>query len=386
METLDTSIPTEIVPGVWLGDMKTATDQAFFVQNKIGSVLNCTPDVPFYFKDSGVKYYRIAVDDNLEKDQKLLMMHLLPFAVKWLYYQHDDRKGPQNNIFVHCHMGIQRSAAAIVAYLFHTRKKDLRFCIEYVIQKRPVAFNGGNNINFLEPLAAVCSPQKSSATLKKKVLVMGDSHAKIFIRCNLYTDQFAFDVSIVEGATAQGCLNPNSVTNALNIFIDTLKVLTTATKYDYIMIMLGEVDCGYLMWCRKDKYGTSLEEQVGKNTKNIFDFVGNYVRIYFQPEQIIITGSVLPTIKDNTDKRYLLGQRSSVNSSQLERTELTLKYNEKLKKMACDCGYNYEDITEEILDKSTGIIGENFMNEDQYDHHLNHNTTYKLWLKKLEKY
>ena len=35
----------------------------------------------------------------------------------------------------------------------------------------------------------------------------------------------------------------------------------------------------------------------------------------------------LDKIKDNTDKKYLIGARSEINVSQIDRTELTIKYN-----------------------------------------------------------
>jgi hypothetical protein len=55
-----------------------------------------------------------------------------------------------------------------------------------------------------------------------------------------------FDVCIVGGATAQGAVNPNSKTDALAIFQKKIKY----TNADNILIMLGEVDCGYLIWVR----------------------------------------------------------------------------------------------------------------------------------------
>jgi len=51
-----------------------------------------------------------------------------------------------------------------------------------------------------------------------KILVLGDSHSEIFNYCNKKQKNIFFDVIIVSGATAQGSVNPNSNTNALEIF------------------------------------------------------------------------------------------------------------------------------------------------------------------------
>ena len=50
------------------------------------------------------------------------------------------------------------------------------------------------------------------------ILVLGDSHSGIFNYCNTKQQNIHFDVIVVGGATAQGSVNPNSNTNALNIF------------------------------------------------------------------------------------------------------------------------------------------------------------------------
>ena len=49
-----------------------------------------------------------------------------------------------------------------------------------------------------------------------QILCCGDSHAEVFNYCNSRQNKFVFDVCIVGGA--QGAVNPNSKTDALNIF------------------------------------------------------------------------------------------------------------------------------------------------------------------------
>jgi len=43
------------------------------------------------------------------------------------------------------------------------------------------------------------------------------------------------------------------------------------------------------------------------------------------------------------------------------------------------------DITNHILDNKTKVINTIFLNKNIFDHHLNNENTYKLWLYELSK-
>lgn len=59
----------------------------------------------------------------------------------------------------------------------------------------------------------------------------------------------------VPGATAVGLRNPNSTTNAL----ETFRAALLPRRNVIPVIHLGEVDCGFVIWYRAEKYGESLE-------------------------------------------------------------------------------------------------------------------------------
>ncbi len=217
-----------------------------------------------------------------------------------------------------------------------------------------------------------------------KILVLGDSHAEIFNYCNKKQQNINFEVVIVGGATAQGSVNPNSTTNALSIFKQKLNNIKH-DNFKYIIINLGEVDCGFVIWYRKNKYNIGIEDQLKITTDNLFNFINLEILPHFESSKIIINGSVLPTIKDNTDKKYLKGARSEINVSQIDRTELTIKYNNILKNYSLINGYNYMDITNYILDNETKVVNTIFLNKNIFDHHLDNENTYNLWLCELYK-
>jgi len=213
-----------------------------------------------------------------------------------------------------------------------------------------------------------------------KILCCGDSHIGVFSYCNRRQNKFVFDVCMVGGATAQGVVNPNSKTDALKIYEKKIK----STRSDKILIMLGEVDCGFVIWVRSKKYNINIDDQINISVNNLFTFVDNIIATKnYTNKDIIICGSILPTIKDNTDKKILAGARSEVDVSQLERTKKTIEYNNLLKINCHKYGYNYIEIVDDILGKD-GIVKDEFLNSNPNDHHLDNEKTYKLWLCKLK--
>ena len=185
----------------------------------------------------------------------------------------------------------------------------------------------------------------------------------------------------VPGASAQGAVNPNSRTDALNIY----KNVVTNVKADKILIMLGEVDCGFVIWVRSKKYNISVDEQIEKCVNNLFEFI-NFIlnKTDLKSEDIIVTGSILPTISDSTNKIYLNGARAEVDISQLERTNKTIEYNNMLKDMSQKNGYKYIDITSQLIGVN-GLVKDEFLNKNPSDHHLDNESTYKFWLYEIEK-
>lgn len=214
-------------------------------------------------------------------------------------------------------------------------------------------------------------------------LVFGDSHTAVFKYSNSRQNIFNFHVCEVPGATAQGVVNPNSKTDALKIFTETLFKVDTK-KYSKFMIMLGEVDCGFVIWVRSEKYNISVDSQIDLCVENLKDFLQNIVELKFDKKDIVILGSILPTIKDNTDKRFLNGARKDVKATLKERIQKTIEYNSKLKKLSNELGYHYIDITDDIY--NNGSVDSKFLNKDPYNHHLDNEKSFLLWLNKLIKF
>src|SRR5699024_6294695 len=123
--------------------------------------------------------------------------------------------------------------------------------------------------------------------------------------------------------------NPNAKTNAIGRF---RTWIADKSRNSIIIMHLGEVDCGFVIWYRASKYGEPVENQLRQSIDAYFEFVDELIADGFQ--NIIVTGATLPTIADDDQVGEVVMQRSAIEATQSERTELTHVYNSRLKDSA----------------------------------------------------
>ena len=215
-----------------------------------------------------------------------------------------------------------------------------------------------------------------------KILLLGDSHAHVFKLVDNATPDFSISHCIVTGSSAQGAVNPHSKTNALPIFRDVLSKY--AESHTHCMTMLGEVDCGFVIWYRKKKYNDSIKSQLERSLNNYFKFLKQEVEKYFLSENILVCCVVPPTIQDNTDKRFLKGARTEVTATQLERARLTETYNHYLRKICLERRYKFVNPYACLIDQQSRLPKKNILNKNPYDHHLDQSKTFEYWLASLK--
>ena len=197
--------------------------------------------------------------------------------------------------------------------------------------------------------------------------VLGDSHVFIFdyINENKLLDQHIHPFPVL-GATVQGVVNPNSKTNAFRLF--KRYIFWNVKKRDYLGIMLGEVDCGFVMWYRASKYEVSVEEQFEFTCLQYEKFL-SYLRNKGYTN-VVLFSIPLPAIKDGEKHSSELNMRNEIKVSQKKRTALTLRFNAELEKLAATYDFKFINFSNDTICIQTGLIDEKFRHKDISDHHM----------------
>lgn len=197
----------------------------------------------------------------------------------------------------------------------------------------------------------------------KEVLVLGDSHAAIFghkkIRLRLW--RYHFNVVSVGGATASGLENPNSKTQAFQKFDRAL----AATRAEKVIVMLGEVDTGFVIWYRADKYDISVQDAFEKTLHTYRQFLRSIKARGLSP---ICVSTPLPTIQDDNDWGEIANERKAVSASQRQRTELTLAFNREMEAFCQAENIAYINLDGASLG-ANGLVNEKLLNSNPSDHH-----------------
>ncbi len=124
----------EILPRLWLGNKNAASDGEWLRAHNINVVFNCTKDWPFH--PDILRQYRVPVDDNLQKEEIRNMYVWAPEIMAKLIGEY--KRG--ETILVHCHAGMQRSAAVVAMLLMTMYGYTKEEAIRYIKSKRPIAF------------------------------------------------------------------------------------------------------------------------------------------------------------------------------------------------------------------------------------------------------
>jgi len=138
----------QIIPRLWLGNVKASVDEDFIRQMNITVVFNCTKNLPFS-PIIPIKY-RIPVDDNLEEEE-IRNMELWSSEIAYKM-MNEYREG--KTILVHCMAGMQRSAASVAFFLISFLKIRALDAMKMIKEKRMIAFypraNFGRSIDYFD--------------------------------------------------------------------------------------------------------------------------------------------------------------------------------------------------------------------------------------------
>jgi dual specificity phosphatase 12 len=130
----------EIIPNLFLGDITSSKNRDFFDSVKIGMVVNCSKTIPFLEGKNFIKV-RVPVDDNLQDREIDNLAKWGPSIVRKIWDEY--RKG--TTILVHCHAGMQRSAAVVAMFLMFYQRCTHREAMSRIKKRRPIVFEPGAN-------------------------------------------------------------------------------------------------------------------------------------------------------------------------------------------------------------------------------------------------
>ena len=128
-----------IAPRLWLGNKISALDEDFLRDENITTVFNCTKEFPF--SPMIGRKYRVPVDDDLQPVEINNMERWAPEIVYKVISEYN--KG--NTILIHCHAGMQRSAAVMAMTLIAMTNKTPDEVMDNIRSKRPIAFQPSAN-------------------------------------------------------------------------------------------------------------------------------------------------------------------------------------------------------------------------------------------------
>jgi protein-tyrosine phosphatase len=131
----------EIIPRLWLGNFQSASSAEWLKAHQIQAVFNCTKNIPFAL-DPPMNMYRIPLDDNLQAEE-------IRNAQLWSFeavYRLATEYNAGAHVLVHCHAGMQRSAAVVAMFIIFLTRCKPDEAIAFIKTRRPIAFL--HSVNF----------------------------------------------------------------------------------------------------------------------------------------------------------------------------------------------------------------------------------------------
>ena len=106
-------MPTEIISGLWIGDVNDSFDKMFIKDNNISIMINCT--LNYGFPELNLKKLRIPLSSNLTPGEDLLLLN--KNKEKILDYIEENHE--LSNILIYCYDGILISPLITALFLIY---------------------------------------------------------------------------------------------------------------------------------------------------------------------------------------------------------------------------------------------------------------------------
>ncbi len=193
-----------------------------------------------------------------------------------------------------------------------------------------------------------------------RLLVLGDSHSACLRPFAGVRRGCALEVLSLEGVSAAGLKNPNSLSDGLRTFRLALRLAGAS----HVALMLGEVDAGFLAWMSSDP-SDSAESRMIRAVEQIESIADSSA-----PARIAVIGIPPPTILSYAGWDGLGGARSGCGASLSDRAALTHFANYRLKSIAERRQWAFVGLDQIVPIDPNGLPAEKWQSADESDHHL----------------
>ena len=131
-------MPTEILSGLWVGNINDIYDEEFYKNNLINIVINCTIDQGFLDLPN-LKKIRISLSPEMDPNRDIYLLR--SNKDKILSFIHKNIE--EENIFVCCYNGLTISPLIVALYMIEyggiskdnireiLRSKNEKICLDY---------------------------------------------------------------------------------------------------------------------------------------------------------------------------------------------------------------------------------------------------------------
>ena len=135
---------TEIIPGLWLGNLKARSNLKFIKRKKIKLIVNCCSQalndryniIPISIS-AGTRELLLDLSDRENDKSTAEMIKTLP----WITREIDDCLNRGESVLVHCYAGRRRSPAIVMGYLMSKCGWSTGQSVQIVNQLWPYTIN-----------------------------------------------------------------------------------------------------------------------------------------------------------------------------------------------------------------------------------------------------
>lgn len=142
----------QIIPRLWLGNMRAAQNRRTIQQHGITVVVNCAAELSCSNIPEVLYQYRVPVLDNLQSQELVRMTGEIKRIIPIIYWHYQ----MGHSILIHCAMGMQRSAIVVLAFLCRYCGFNPQQAYNHIKRTRPIAFTP--RMNFKSSFCALFGP------------------------------------------------------------------------------------------------------------------------------------------------------------------------------------------------------------------------------------